>query len=230
MPFKWYPGARVLDQALLWRLLDLDRRTAGRSSRDRDQVPLLWHPPSQQGRVARAPVPAGVRLRPRRVRQFSESAARPGDCGAVSGSTGSRSARRGASSPSPGTSPTGSRVTGLDAEVLPPPPAEARLPHDRYDGFVLSVNRLDRYKRIDLLIEAAKAEPGAAGRDRRRRARPRPARGSPPRLNGRIEFTGRVDGERLADLYAAASPSTTRRSTRTTGWFPTRRSSPASRW
>jgi hypothetical protein len=29
VPFKWYPGTRVLDQAFLWRLLDLkDRRTA----------------------------------------------------------------------------------------------------------------------------------------------------------------------------------------------------------
>src|ERR671937_398570 len=24
IPFKWYPGARVLTQAFLWRLLDLD--------------------------------------------------------------------------------------------------------------------------------------------------------------------------------------------------------------
>ncbi len=23
LPFKWYPGSRVLDQALVWRLLDL---------------------------------------------------------------------------------------------------------------------------------------------------------------------------------------------------------------
>ena len=23
IPFKWYPGTRVLDQAFLWRLLDL---------------------------------------------------------------------------------------------------------------------------------------------------------------------------------------------------------------
>ena len=68
---------------------------------------------------------------------------------------------------------------------------------------MLSVNRLDRYKRIDLLIEAAKSRAGAADRDRRRRPRPRRgSRSSPPGLNGRVEFAGRVDGERLADLYA----------------------------
>ena len=65
-----------------------------------------------------------------------------------------------------------------------------------YDGFVLSVNRLDRYKRIDLLIEAAKADPALRivivgdGPDRARLEQL--ASG----LNGRVEFAGRVDGER----------------------------------
>ena len=68
---------------------------------------------------------------------------------------------------------------------------------------MLSVNRLDRAKRIDLLIEAAKREPGLRVVDRRRGARPRTA-GAARRagLNGQVEFVGRVDDERLADLYA----------------------------
>ena len=67
---------------------------------------------------------------------------------------------------------------------------------------MLSVNRLDRAKRIDLLIEAAKADPSLRvvitgdGPDRERLERL--ASG----LNGQVEFTGRVDDERLADLYA----------------------------
>ena len=67
---------------------------------------------------------------------------------------------------------------------------------------MLSVNRLDRYKRIDLLIEAAKADPALRivivgdGPDRGR------LEGLASGLNGQVEFTGRVDGERLADLYA----------------------------
>ena len=70
------------------------------------------------------------------------------------------------------------------------------------EGFVLSVNRLDRAKRIDLLIEAAKRDPAlrivitGEGPDRERLERL--AAGS----NGQVEFTGRVDDERLADLYA----------------------------
>jgi len=66
------------------------------------------------------------------------------------------------------------------------------------------VNRLDRAKRIDLLIEAAAAEPGLRiviagdGPDRGRLERLADDRG----LNGRAEFTGRISDERLADLYA----------------------------
>ena len=67
---------------------------------------------------------------------------------------------------------------------------------------MLSVNRLDRAKRIDLLLEAAKSDPSlrvvitGEGPDRERLERLADG------LNGQVEFTGRVDDERLADLYA----------------------------
>jgi glycosyltransferase involved in cell wall biosynthesis len=67
---------------------------------------------------------------------------------------------------------------------------------------VLSVNRLDRAKRIDLLIEAARSEPGlrvviaGEGPDRER------LEGLASGLDGRVEFAGRVDDAMLADLYA----------------------------
>jgi glycosyltransferase involved in cell wall biosynthesis len=72
------------------------------------------------------------------------------------------------------------------------------------EGFVLSASRLDRAKRIDLLLEAAALEPtlevvvAGDGPDRQRLeslARER-------RLDGRVRFEGRVTAERLADLYA----------------------------
>ena len=83
----------------------------------------------------------------------------------------SRSARRRGSSP-----PRGNvagrleRSTGLVAEVLPHPAQELDYRNEGHGDFVLSVNRLDRAKRIDLLIEAAALEPLARGRDRRGRA------------------------------------------------------------
>ena len=118
------------------------------------------------------------------------------------------------------------RYSGLDATVLPPPPQKLAFRTDGYDDFVLSVNRLDRYKRIDLLIDAAKADPALQHRDRRRRPRPRPAR----RACLRAQRAGRVQGPRRRRPSSptstpAASPSTTRPSTRTTGWSPTSRSS-----
>ena len=119
------------------------------------------------------------------------------------------------------------RTLGLAAEPLLPPPQELPYRNDGYGDFVLSVNRLDRAKRIDLLLEAAALDPVAARRDRGRRPRPRAARvaRARARADGRAELRrprrrGRAD---LA-LRHAASPSTTRPSTRTTGWSPTRRS------
>jgi glycosyltransferase involved in cell wall biosynthesis len=94
------------------------------------------------------------------------------------------------------------RYSGLHATVLPPPPQKLDYHTAGSDGFVLSVNRLDRYKRIDLLIDAAKAQPALRvvivgdGPDRAR------LEGLASGENGRIRFAGRVDGDELADLYA----------------------------
>src|SRR5205823_6448225 len=47
VPFKWYPGARVLDQAFLWRLLDLtesDGRTIDRVIATKFPAYCVRHP------------------------------------------------------------------------------------------------------------------------------------------------------------------------------------------
>src|SRR4029079_11967050 len=51
------------------------------------------------------------------------------------------------------------RSTGLTAEVLPHPPQALGYRCEAYGDFVLSASRLDRAKRIDLLIEAAALDP-----------------------------------------------------------------------
>jgi len=72
---------------------------------------------------------------------------------------------------------------------------------------VLSASRLDRAKRIDLLLEAAAREPAlevviaSDGPDRERLEEIARARG----LDGRVRFEGRVDAEQLAQLYATCS-------------------------
>jgi len=96
------------------------------------------------------------------------------------------------------------RNTGLDAEVILPPPQQLDFRCDSYDDFVLSVNRLDRAKRIDLLLEAAAADQSIRcviagdGPDEERLRELARKHG----LNGRIEFAGRVTEAELADLYA----------------------------
>jgi len=87
---------------------------------------------------------------------------------------------------------------------MPHPPQELPYRCDEYGDFVLSVGRLDRAKRNDLLLEAAALDPAlriviaGEGPDRERLERLARDRG----LNGRAEFTGRIDEVELASLYA----------------------------
>ena len=92
------------------------------------------------------------------------------------------------------------RSTGLDAEVLLPPPQQ--LDYRSSDGagtFILSVGRLDRSKRVDLLLEAAALDKevqvvvAGDGPDRERLEQLAAQRG----LDGRVRFAGRVDEEEL---------------------------------
>ena len=211
VPYKWYPGTRVLDQAFLWRLLDLDggRRPADRP-RDRDEVPRLLRPAPEQGRLDRAPVPAGLRLRPHRVRAVLGVAGGPRDAARGRAARPGR-ARRGAQGVrdlAQRRRPARALHRTSTATYLPPPPQKLAYRTAEPERFVLSVNRLDRAKRIDLLIEAAKADSslrivitgdgpdrerlerlasgleraGRVHRPRRRRAARRPLRALPRRL------------------------------------------------
>jgi glycosyltransferase involved in cell wall biosynthesis len=91
------------------------------------------------------------------------------------------------------------RSTGLTAEVLPHPPQTLPYRCDGYGGFVLSVGRLDKSKRVDLLLEAAALEPAlevvVVGEG--------PERPRLEELAGEgVRFVGRVSEQELADLYA----------------------------
>ena len=196
VPYAW-DGAHVLDQAFIWRLLDLNR-TPGKpidlviatkfpsyGIRHPNKVVWLVHQFRQAydfdrtefGQFSESPLDRATRLAVERFDRVALGEAKR--IFTISGNVADRL----------------KRYTGLDATVLPPPPQKLDYRTDGYDGFVLSVNRLDRYKRIDLLIEAAKAEPGLRivivgdGPDRGRLEKL--ASG----LNGRVEFTGRVDGD-----------------------------------
>src|SRR5262249_889676 len=83
--------------------------------------------------------------------------------------------------------------TGLGSDVPPPPQRGFDYRCEAYEPFVLSVGRLDAWKRIDLLLQAAALVPEAEivvagdGPDRERLEQ------KAAELGGRVRFVGRVD-------------------------------------
>src|SRR5581483_7028543 len=188
-PFAW-TGAKVLDQALQWRLVDLTGNEAkpvelvigtkfpSYGVRHPNKVVWLVHQFRQAYHFDRgelrqfseAPVERSVRLAVERFDRVALGEAKR--IFTISQNVADRL----------------KRYSGFDATVLPPPPQKLAYRTESYEPFVLSVNRLDRYKRIDLLIEAAKGDPSLRivivgdGPDRRRLEEL--ASG----LNGQVEF------------------------------------------
>ena len=206
VPFKWYPGARVLTQAFLWRLLDLGEADGGRI----DMVVgtkfpsyLVRHPEKRVWLVHQ--FRQAYELDRTALGQFGESAEERAlrrqvqelDRVALGEATRLFATSRNVATRL-------ERSTGLVAEVLPHPPQALDYRNDGPGGYLLSVSRLDRAKRIDLLVEAAALDPAlevviaSDGPDRERLERLARERG----LDGRLRFAGRVSAEELADLYA----------------------------
>jgi glycosyltransferase involved in cell wall biosynthesis len=207
VPFKWYPGPRPLREALVWRLLDLEE-AQGRpidliiatkfpsyAIRHRNKVVWLVHQFRQAYDLDRT-----------NLGQFGED---PFDRSTV------RAIQRldrltlgealGLFAISRNVAERLHSSTGLAAEVLVPPPQQ--LDYRTSDGvgkFILSVGRLDRSKRLDLLLEAAALDSSlqivvaGEGPDRERLQRVSAERG----LDGRVTFAGRVAENELVDLYA----------------------------
>ena len=206
VPFKWYPGAHVLTQAFLWRMLDLD---------EADGTPIDV--------VVATKFPSYlVRHRDKRVwlvHQFRQAYELDGtELGQFDGSPQDRALRRKVQTLDRLALGEATRLfaisrnvagrleasTGLEAEVLSHPPQALGFHCEGYGDFVLSVNRLDRAKRIDLLLEAAALDArlrvviAGDGPDRDRLEQLAHDRG----LDGRARFAGRVSEAELADLYA----------------------------
>ena len=209
VPFKWYPGARVLTQAFLWRLLDLDEA----DGRTIDLVVATKFP----SYVVRHP-----EKRVWLVHQFRQAYELDGtELGQFGPGADERALRRQVQeldrralseatrlfATSANVAGRLERSTGLVAEVLPHPPQRLPYRSEPSAGFVLSASRLDRAKRLDLLLEALALDPSleaviaSDGPDRERLEELARSRG----LNGRARFEGRVSAERLAELYATCS-------------------------
>ena len=229
VPFKWYPGERVLTQAFLWRLLDLEEADGRRIElviatkfpsyvvRHANKVVWLVHQFRQAyeldrtglGQFGESPEDRALR---RRVQELDRIAL--GEARKVFATSRNVAGRL-------------ERSTGIAAEVMPHPVQELAYRCEEYGDFVLSVGRLDRAKRIDLLLEAARQVglPVVVAGDG---SRPRPAgAGWPTAPSASPAGSPRRSSP---SCTRAAWPSSTRRSTRTSGWCRSRRSWPRSRW
>jgi glycosyltransferase involved in cell wall biosynthesis len=204
IPFKWYPGTRVLDQAFLWRLADLseaDGRPIDRVIATKFPAYCVRHPNKvawvlHQFRQA-------YDYDRTELGQFSEE---PRDRATIRAierldAVALGEARR-VFATSRNVADRLRRHNGIEAEVLPHPPQALPYREAEPEGYVLSVNRLDRAKRIDLLLEAARRDPSlrvvvaGEGPDRER------LEGIAAGSNGQVRFAGRVDEDELAELYA----------------------------
>jgi glycosyltransferase involved in cell wall biosynthesis len=206
VPYKWYPGERVLSQAFLWRLLDLSE-SDGRpidlvvatkfpsyAVRHENKVVWLLHQFRQAYELDRTALgqfgeSAEERATRRAVQRLDRVAL--GEARKVFATSRNVAERL-------------QRSTGIAAEVMPHPPQELPYRTESYDDFVLSVGRLDRAKRHDLLLDALAADSTlncvivGDGPDRERLEDVARKHG----LDGRARFTGRIGEEELAALYA----------------------------
>jgi glycosyltransferase involved in cell wall biosynthesis len=210
IPFKWYPKDEILPHAAAWRLIDLSESN-GRSIdlviaskfptyfvRHPNKVCWLIH----QYRAAYELCGTefsdfghneqDVGLRDRLIRLDTEML---GECRRLFANARNTASRV-------------AKFNGLAAEPLYHPPRLAtRIVAGAYDDYVLSVGRLESVKRVDLIVSAMRKVDKpvrlvVAGDGTQRQATERLA--AEAGLDGRVQFLGTVDDERLIELYRDA--------------------------
>ncbi len=210
IPFKSYPKEELLAQAALWRLLDLSETNYETVDlviatkfptyfvRHPHKVTWLFHQYraiydlcgttlSEFGHSE-----ADVRLRDRLIALDSEVLAESRRLFSNARNTAARLAR----------------YNGLTAEPLyHPPPLAARLTAGPLGDYALSVGRLERNKRVDLILRALALAKGlclvVAGHGPLRPQLEKLA--SDLGIADRVTFTGEIDDRKLVELYANAA-------------------------
>ncbi|MFN7940326.1 MAG: glycosyltransferase family 4 protein [Thermoanaerobaculia bacterium] len=210
LPFNWSSRTAILKSALAWRLLDL-----GDAAGEKIDLVIATRFPTYAVKHARKVVWLIHQFRQiydLEGTRFSDFGSRPGDDAiaerirAIDRRTLGEARARFAISRN-----VAARLrtsTGLEAEPLYPPP----LLGDRYRSaahgdYVLTVGRLDAMKRFDLLLRAAQHSRRPwrmviAGEGPERAALA--ALAAELGLGARLELPGRVEDQRLIDLYAGA--------------------------
>ena len=209
LPFGWTPRLQILQSALAWRLVSLDGATGPPDLVVAGRFPayLVRHPNKivwliHQFRQV-------YDLLGTRWSDFGDNLADQAMVERIHemDRRGLREARR-IYTISRNIADRLRRHLGIEAEVLhAPPPLEGRLRPRARGDYVFTVSRLDRMKRVELLIDALAAS--------RSEVRGRIAGDGPERkaleqriaergIGDRVELLGRVDDDEVVRLYAGA--------------------------
>jgi glycosyltransferase involved in cell wall biosynthesis len=210
LPYQWQPVERIAESALAWRLLDLEQvngapvdlviGTKFPSYMLRHPRKLVWlvHQHRQAYDWYGTPLSDFANTAEHRAARdaiFRMDRSALGECAARFTISRNVSARL-------------RRFNGLDSTPLYPPSRYAGQLHaGPYGDYILSSSRLDRAKRLELLLEAAaqmeRPAPlliAGAGPDRERLE----ALAAQLRLGARVRFLGFVPDDELVALYAGA--------------------------
>lgn len=209
LPFQWLPHAQLFQSALAWRLLDLtvangvkvDRLIATKfpsyAARHPHKIVWLVHQYRQAYDWYGTPLSeftASPQDQQTREKLFTLDRRTLGEAQARFAISKNVAARL-------------KRFNALDATPLYPPPKLAgKFYADAYGDYILYVGRLDRAKRVDLLLRAlAKTKRGRvviAGTGAEETNLKRLAQKL--QLAARVQFAGFVDDAHLPELYANA--------------------------
>jgi glycosyltransferase involved in cell wall biosynthesis len=206
LPFKWYPHTSLLKSALAWRMIDItesDGRSIDLAICTKFPTWAVRHPRKiawiiHQYRQAYdwfgtewsdlTGSPEDLALR-RRIQHIDARGL--GECTARFANSRNTASRL-------------QRFNGLDAEPLHVPVRLQGLTPVAREPFVFSVSRLDRTKRVDLLIQSlAKTESNVRavivgdGPEREQLNRLAFSLG----VDSRVHFTGRIPDNEVVDLY-----------------------------
>lgn len=209
LPFKWYPRQQLQNQALAWRMLNLEQ-VAGRTvdlvictkfptwavQHPRKRVWLVhqhrqvydWYgtPRSDFG-----PVEADVRARRVVLETDNTGLGEAEKIYTISQNVADRLAR----------------YNGLRGQALYPPTQHELYYHKSYGDYIFTISRLDSAKRLDILLNALKqtkspvrAIIAGTGPDEASLK----AQAAKLGLSGRVTFAGRVSDAEAVELYANA--------------------------
>jgi glycosyltransferase involved in cell wall biosynthesis len=209
LPYKWYPRPQIVASALAWRLVDITEADGQRVDvaictkwpsyvvRHPCKITWLVHQFRQVYDWFGTPMsdftgsPEDVRVRRLVMDMDRKALAESRRIYTISRNVANRL----------------KRFNGLDGTPLYPPlRASLKLEPAPYGDYIFSLNRLDAAKRLDLLLDALALAPGAraviggTGPD----ADSLVERAARLRISDRVEFTGFLDDERAAELYAGA--------------------------